>query len=90
MASLYAPQDLSAIQLAVNSINDKFQVFRGTLFGRPEETTDPELRGVQDQMKRIAIGDSPTMSKGELPHGYETSFRVLATCISKASEETPP
>lgn len=90
VASLYAPQDPAAVQQAVDSVNEKFQAFRETLFGRPQNTVDSELRALEDRMAKVAINESTTSPGIELPHGYATSFRVLATCISKASEEAPP
>ena len=88
IASLYAPQDPTVVQRAVDAMNDKFLAFRATLFGRlPATASSPSI---EERMGRVSISDSAAPPTAELPHGYETSFQVLAKCISKASEETVP
>ena len=86
VASLYAPQDPTIVLQAVNSIDDKFQTFRKTLFDVPRDITANGVQAIENKINKLTVNETAA----SLPHGYETSFRVLATCISKALEETPP
>ncbi|KIP09482.1 hypothetical protein PHLGIDRAFT_116276 [Phlebiopsis gigantea 11061_1 CR5-6] len=90
VASLYAPQDPAAVRHAVDTVNDKFQVFRVTLFGRTSQTVVAASQSIEERMGQVSISNFDVLPKTKLPHGYETSFQVLAKCISEASEETPP
>ncbi|EKM55503.1 uncharacterized protein PHACADRAFT_95478, partial [Phanerochaete carnosa HHB-10118-sp] len=86
VASLYAPQDSAAILRAVKSIDDKFQDFKKTLFASTSSVEE-----LEEKMDKATLSDAGSSQKNaELPHGYDTSYRVLATCVSKASEESPP
>ena len=84
VASLYSPQDPSVIQRAIESIDGRFQGFKKTLFADIFTSSDRPSETLEEKMSKVAVDDTPL----ELPHGYETSYRVLATCVSKASE--PP
>ena len=88
VASLYAPQDSTVVSRAVKSIGDRFQALSRTLFEPPAEAAG--AGGLAEKMSQAAITDTGlSEKKAELPHGYDTSFRVLDSYISKALEETP-
>ncbi|GJE90901.1 hypothetical protein PsYK624_070470 [Phanerochaete sordida] len=89
VASLYAPQKPATVLRAVKSIDDRFQDFKRTLFATTSTSTAVE--DLAQKMSKASISEaSPSQSTAELPHGYDISYRVLASCITKASDEGPP
>jgi cyclin-D1-binding protein 1 len=88
IASIYPPQDSSVMQQAIGSINEQFQAFKKTLFADVRASADLESDTVEENMSKVTISDSLASTKlPELPHGYETSYHVLETCILKVSEQ---